>query len=49
MAAGAAVHLLDVRQPWEYETAALPGSQLIPLPELPDRAAEVAPPAGVPV
>jgi adenylyltransferase/sulfurtransferase len=49
MAAGETVYLLDVRQPWEHETAALPGSQLIPLPELPARAAEVAPPAGVPV
>ena len=49
IANGHAVHLLDVRQPWEHETAALPGSQLIPLNELPARAAEVAPPAGVPV
>jgi adenylyltransferase/sulfurtransferase len=49
LAAGEAVHLLDVRQPWEHETAALPGSQLIPLQELPARAAEVAPQTGVPV
>ena len=40
------VHLLDVRQPWEHETAALPGSTLIPLGELPRRAAEVKPPPG---
>jgi rhodanese-related sulfurtransferase len=40
------VYLLDVRQPWEHETAALPGSRLIPLPELPARAAEVRPPEG---
>ena len=40
------VYLLDVRQPWEYETAALPGSTLIPLGELPRRAAEVNPPPG---
>jgi adenylyltransferase/sulfurtransferase len=40
------VYLLDVRQPWEHETAALPGSTLIPLGELPRRAAEVQPPPG---
>jgi rhodanese-related sulfurtransferase len=44
--AGEAVHLLDVRQEWEHETAALPDSQLIPLNELPHRAAEVRPPEG---
>ena len=43
---GEAVHLLDVRQAWEHETAALPDSQLIPLNELPQRAAEVRPPEG---
>lgn len=43
---GEAVHLLDVRQPWEHELVALPGSQLIPLGELPDRLSEVAPPDG---
>src|SRR5947207_11118212 len=37
------VHLLDVRQPWEHEIAALPGSQLVPLAELPARIAEIAP------
>jgi rhodanese-related sulfurtransferase/rubrerythrin len=26
--------LLDVRQPWEYEDAHIPGAQLVPLPEL---------------
>lgn len=26
--------LLDVRQPWEHETAVLPGSQLLPLDQL---------------
>ncbi len=46
MAAGEPVYLLDVRQPWEHETAALPDSVLIPLPELLNRAAEVAPPEG---
>jgi rhodanese-related sulfurtransferase len=40
------VYLLDVRLPWEHETAALPGSRLIPLRELPARAAEVRPPEG---
>jgi adenylyltransferase/sulfurtransferase len=44
--AGEPVHLLDVRQPWEHETAALPDSQLIPLDQLMHRAAEVRPPAG---
>jgi rhodanese-related sulfurtransferase len=38
------VYLLDVRQPWEHATAALPGSVLIPLHELPARAHEVRPP-----
>jgi adenylyltransferase/sulfurtransferase len=46
LAEGAPVILLDVRQPWEHETARLPDSVLIPLPELDERAAEVAPPAG---
>jgi rhodanese-related sulfurtransferase len=44
--AGESIYLLDVRQPWEHETAALPGSTLLPLNELPVRAAEVVPPAG---
>ncbi len=35
--------LLDVRQPWENELARLPDSQLLPLNELPSRAAEVRP------
>jgi rhodanese-related sulfurtransferase len=46
MAAGEPVFILDVRQPWEHETAALPGSVLIPLSDLPARAAEVRPPVG---
>ena len=33
--------LVDVRQPWEHETARLPNSLLIPLGELPQRAEEV--------
>lgn len=32
--------LLDIREPWEFETASLPDSVLIPLGELPDRAHE---------
>ncbi|UCF91657.1 MAG: rhodanese-like domain-containing protein [Desulfobacterales bacterium] len=35
--------LLDVRQPAEYEDARIPGTTLIPLPELPDRLAELSP------
>ncbi len=42
---GKPVHLLDVRQLWEHEMAALPGSQLIPLSELLARAREVQPQA----
>ena len=42
-----ALFLLDVRQPWEHETAALPGSVLIPLDELPSRADEIEVPEGV--
>lgn len=44
--AGEPTYLLDVRQPWEHEAAALPDSLLVPLHELPARAAEVQPPAG---
>lgn len=46
MRAGAAVYLVDVRQPWENATAALPNSVLVPLPELPHRLDEVQPPEG---
>jgi rhodanese-related sulfurtransferase len=45
-AAGEPIYLLDVRQPWEHETAALPGSTLVPLGELPERLDEVRPPTG---
>jgi rhodanese-related sulfurtransferase len=38
--------LVDVRQHWEHELAALRGSQLIPLPELASRLSEVQPPEG---
>jgi rhodanese-related sulfurtransferase len=44
--AGEAVYLVDVRQPWEHDTAALPGGVLIPLPELAGRVGEVRPPDG---
>ena len=33
--------LLDVRQPGEYEKEHIPGSKLIPLPELDDRKKEI--------
>lgn len=42
--AGEPIVLLDVRQPWEHELAALPNSTLIPLGELPVRADEFQPP-----
>ena len=38
--------LVDVRQPWEHELSRLPGSLLLPLGELPSRAAEVQPAPG---
>lgn len=46
LATGAPVYLLDVRQPEEHEFAALPGSVLIPLNELPQRLDELQPPDG---
>jgi adenylyltransferase/sulfurtransferase len=41
IAAGEAVHLLDVREPHELEIARLPGSQLIPLGQLAARLSEL--------
>jgi adenylyltransferase/sulfurtransferase len=38
-----AVQRLDVRQPWEFERARLPGAILIPLGELADRVGELDP------
>jgi rhodanese-related sulfurtransferase len=35
--------LLDVRQPGEYESEHIPGSKLIPLPDLNDRLKEIDP------
>jgi rhodanese-related sulfurtransferase len=46
LANGHPVYLVDVRQPWEHQTAALPDSQLVPLNELRARAAEIRPPWG---
>lgn len=37
------VQIVDVRQPWEHALARLPGSRLIPLGELADRAGELDP------
>lgn len=42
LAKGEAIRLLDVRQPWEHDIVALPGSQLIPLDQLSHRADEIA-------
>lgn len=36
--AGDAFTLLDVREPWEFETAKLPGAKLMPMGEVPSRA-----------
>jgi rhodanese-related sulfurtransferase len=46
LAAGEPVFLLDVREPDEHAHAALPGSTLIPLGDLPGRVQEIDPPAG---
>jgi adenylyltransferase/sulfurtransferase len=37
------VQIVDVREPWEYALARLPGARLIPLGELADRAGELDP------
>ncbi len=39
----AIVQVLDVREPWEYDRARLPGALLIPLGELADRLGELDP------
>jgi rhodanese-related sulfurtransferase len=44
IADGEPVFLLDVREPDEHAYAALPGSVLIPLGDLPGRVQEIAPP-----
>jgi adenylyltransferase/sulfurtransferase len=43
LANGRLFFLVDVRQPWEHELAALPDSVLIPLAELPRRLQEIRP------
>ena len=35
--------LLDVREPWEYERARIPGAQLVPMREVPARLDEIDP------
>ena len=44
LANGHPVCLIDVREPWEHATAALPGSVLIPLGALAVRHTEIRPP-----
>jgi adenylyltransferase/sulfurtransferase len=39
--------VLDVREPWEWEIARIPGSRLVPLGELPGRIAELDPRAEI--
>lgn len=39
--AGAPPVILDVREPWEYALCALPGSQHIPMGQIPERLAEL--------
>jgi len=47
MQKGQPVYLVDVRQPWEHERAALAHTDLLlPLDQLADRLDEVAPPDG---
>lgn len=41
LAAGDRLHLIDVRDPIEFDYCHLPGSVLVPLDELPQRVAEV--------
>ncbi len=35
--------LLDVREPWEFERARIPGAQLVPMREVPARLDEIDP------
>jgi rhodanese-related sulfurtransferase len=39
--------LLDVREPWEFQTCRIPDSMLVPMRELPARLAEIDPAADV--
>ncbi len=43
LAAGELLVLLDVREPWEYALAHLPGTMLIPMGDLPTRLEELDP------
>jgi len=43
---GQPTYLVDVRQQWEHDIAALPGGVLLPLDQLPARFGEVEPPDG---
>lgn len=38
-----APQLLDVREPWEHQICRLPGAQLVPMREVPQRADELEP------
>ena len=50
LAAGRPVYLLDVRLPWEHETAALPGTAaVVPVHDLPRRWRELRPTEGATV
>ena len=40
-AAGAPALLLDVREPWEHDLCAIPGSRLIPMDQLERRVSEI--------
>jgi rhodanese-related sulfurtransferase len=46
LAAKEPVYLVDVRQPWEHDAAALPNSVLVPLNELINRTDELHPAEG---
>lgn len=46
LAANEPIFLVDVRQPWEHETAAIPNSVLLPLGELMGKAQTLSPPSG---
>ncbi len=41
IASGKKLQLVDVREPWEFETAHIPGSTLIPMGEIASRLAEL--------
>ena len=44
---GEAFTLLDVREPWEWETARIEGSQLMPMDTIPSRQQELDPDARI--